>query len=112
MVVLAEHSDSKKEVETFIRKDLSGVLIGGLVLEPKDIEIVDDISDYFKSRGIFYYKYLSDIQQRGYKGEKFLKHSTIIFFGFVLLTETGGENEHQKYLFGVRIWRSFGNPKI
>ena len=39
-------------METFIRKDLSGILIGGLVLEPKDIETVANVSDYFLSRGI------------------------------------------------------------
>ncbi len=39
-------------METFIRKDLSGIIIGGLELEPKDIETIDDVADYFKSRGI------------------------------------------------------------
>ena len=52
MVVLVEKTEKKKEMETFIRKDLSGILIGGLVLEPKDIETVANVSDYFLSRGI------------------------------------------------------------
>lgn len=41
-----------KELEAFIRKDLSGIIIGGLELEPKDIETIDDVADYFLSRGI------------------------------------------------------------
>lgn len=41
-----------KELEAFVRRDLSGIVIGGLELEPKDIESVDDVADYFKTRGI------------------------------------------------------------
>jgi hypothetical protein len=39
-------------MEAFIRKDLSGMVIGGLELEPKDIESIDDVADYFKTRDI------------------------------------------------------------
>lgn len=60
VVVLVEKANNKKDIETFIRKDLSGITIGGLVLEPKDIESVADVSDYFKSRGIFYTSLLID----------------------------------------------------
>lgn len=50
MVILVDKVN--KELETFVRKDLTGIVIGGLELEPKDIESVDDVADYFKSRGI------------------------------------------------------------